>query len=102
MNPKNKELVILQQIRKIRNKKGYSQQYLAMRLGIDQSAYQKIESGVSSIKLHQFFNILDILEINSSKFLHSCFEPKFSNLAISNKFTEIERLLNEIKTHSLS
>jgi len=102
MSPKNKENLILEQLRKIRNDKGYSQQYLAMRLGVKQSAYQKIESGMSSIKLLQFFIILDILDMDSTKFITSCIEPKLTKVDISNKFTEIERLLNEIKIHSLT
>lgn len=101
MSPKNKEQAILTQIKKNRNSKGYSQQYLAMRLGIDQSAFQKIEAGISSLKLIHFFKILEALEIDFETFSRECFEIKNSKIDLSDKFSEIERLLNEIKNHSI-
>jgi transcriptional regulator with XRE-family HTH domain len=101
MSPKNKELLILQEIKRRRNEKGFSQQYLALKLGIDQSAYHKIEAGNSSIKLHHFFAILEILEIDFLNFLNNCFIASFNTEDVSSKFSEIDRLLSDIKNHTL-
>lgn len=50
-------------IRKIRESKGYSQEYIAFKLSINQSTYSKIENNqikLDTIKLKQLANILDV------------------------------------------
>ncbi len=49
-------------IRKYRNEKCYTQTYVASKLGIGQSAYQKIESGEVKISLERLMQIADILD----------------------------------------
>lgn len=49
-------------IRKYRDEKCYTQEYMANRLGIGQSAYQKIESGESKISVERLTQIARILE----------------------------------------
>ncbi len=41
-------------IRRIREGKGYTQEYLAMKLGISQNAYSKIELGIPKLRLSAF------------------------------------------------
>ncbi|HEY2583898.1 MAG TPA: helix-turn-helix transcriptional regulator [Mucilaginibacter sp.] len=53
---------IISNIRNIRESKGYSQFYLATKLGISQNAYSKIELGYSSITLDRLLKIADILD----------------------------------------
>ena len=53
---------IISNIRNIRETKGYSQFYLATKLGISQNAYSKIELGYSSVTLDRFLKIAEILE----------------------------------------
>ena len=66
-NSKEKEVVILNKIRSIRKSLGYSQEYLAFKLQINQSAYQKLENGKRKIKLIQFLSITEVLEIYHSE-----------------------------------
>lgn len=53
---------IYNNIKKYRELKGYTQQYVADKLGITQKQYSNLESGVSSISLDRFYEIAEILE----------------------------------------
>jgi transcriptional regulator with XRE-family HTH domain len=52
-------------IRKIREFRSYTQEYLAMKLGISQNAYSKIELAYTRITLERLIQIAEILEIDS-------------------------------------
>ena len=52
-------------IRRIREIKGYTQEYLAAKLKISQNAYSKIELGYSKITLIRLYAIANILEIGA-------------------------------------
>ena len=49
-------------IRKSREKRGFSQEYVAEKLGINQSTYGKLERDMSNISLDRLFKIADVLE----------------------------------------
>jgi len=49
-------------IRKVREKKGFSQEYVAEKLGINQSTYGKLERDVSNITLDRLYKIADVLD----------------------------------------
>jgi transcriptional regulator with XRE-family HTH domain len=49
-------------IRKRRELRNYTQEYLALKLNISQNAYSKIELGYTKITLERLFQIADILE----------------------------------------
>lgn len=51
-------------IRKIREFRNYTQDYLAAKLDISQNAYSKIELGYSNITLNRLIHIAQILEID--------------------------------------
>ncbi|MES2276971.1 MAG: helix-turn-helix transcriptional regulator [Bacteroidota bacterium] len=51
-------------IRKIRESKDYTQDYLAVKLAISQNAYSKIELGYTKITVERLFQIAQILEVN--------------------------------------
>jgi transcriptional regulator with XRE-family HTH domain len=55
---------VIANIRKIREFRNYTQDYLAAKLNISQNAYSKIELGYSSITLHRLIEITEILEIS--------------------------------------
>lgn len=57
-------------IRQIREKKGYTQEYLAMKLGISQNAYSKIELGYTKITLERLFHIAKLIETDVISLLH--------------------------------
>lgn len=51
-------------IRKIREYRDYTQDYLAAKLNISQNAYSKIELGYSKVTLERLFVISFVLEVN--------------------------------------
>lgn len=51
-------------IRKIREYRNYTQEYLALKLGITQNAYSKIELSYTKITLDRLFQIAHILEVD--------------------------------------
>ena len=51
-------------IRKIRESKAYTQDYLAFKLAISQNAYSKIELGYTKITVERLFQIAGILEVD--------------------------------------
>ena len=52
-------------IKKLREKKGFSQKFVAEKLGINQSTYGKLERDESSITLDRLYKIADVLEEDS-------------------------------------
>ncbi|GLU54300.1 helix-turn-helix domain-containing protein [Dyadobacter frigoris] len=51
-------------VRKIREYRGYPQEYLAVKLGISQNAYSKIELGYTRLTVERLLEITSILEID--------------------------------------
>jgi len=58
-------------IRKIREYRNYTQEYLAAKLKISQNAYSKIELGYTKITIDRLFRIADILEVSSTDIINS-------------------------------
>ncbi|MFI5161148.1 MAG: helix-turn-helix domain-containing protein [Sphingobacteriales bacterium] len=56
-------------IRKVREHRNYTQEYLAAKLKISQNAYSKIELGYTKITIDRLFHIADILEVSSAELL---------------------------------
>jgi transcriptional regulator with XRE-family HTH domain len=52
-------------IRKIREFRDYTQEYLAMKLGISQNAYSKIELAYTRITLERLIQISQILDVDA-------------------------------------
>ncbi|MBS1525367.1 MAG: helix-turn-helix transcriptional regulator [Bacteroidetes bacterium] len=61
-SPDVTERRIAANVRKIREYRNYTQEYLAARLRISQNAYSKIELGQTKITVGRLFHIADILE----------------------------------------
>ena len=57
-------------IRKVREYRNYTQDYLAAKLEISQNAYSKIELGYSKITLDRLFHIAIILEVQVTELLY--------------------------------
>ena len=62
---------IVSNVKRIREQKGYSQEYMAVMLGIKQSSYSRIESQEASLTIEQLQKIADILEIDITALLDS-------------------------------
>lgn len=58
-------------IRKQRETKNYTQEYLAAKLKISQNAYSKIELGYTKITLERLFQIAAVLETNIVELIDS-------------------------------
>ncbi|WP_345949520.1 MULTISPECIES: helix-turn-helix transcriptional regulator [unclassified Mucilaginibacter] len=61
---KNKIKTVAVNIRKIREFRNYTQEYLALKLDISQNAYSKIELGYTKITLERLYQIAQILEVD--------------------------------------
>lgn len=57
-------------VRKVREYRNYTQDYLAAKLEISQNAYSKIELGYSKITLDRLFHIAQILEVEVTQLLY--------------------------------
>jgi len=62
-------------IRKVREYRNYTQEYLAAKLNISQNAYSKIELGYTKITVERLFQIAYVLEVDINTFLDDLFEP---------------------------
>lgn len=58
-------------VRAKREKRNYTQEYLAYKLNISQNAYSKIELGYTKITLERLFQIAEILEFDVAVFLNT-------------------------------
>ncbi|WP_029281809.1 helix-turn-helix domain-containing protein [Pedobacter sp. R20-19] len=56
-------------IRKIREYRDYTQDYLAAKLKISQNAYSKIELGYSKLTIDRLFQVSEILEVEVTHLL---------------------------------
>lgn len=95
-------------IRKIRLKKGISQQFIADSIGISQSKFNRIENHKSDILLNELIQVCQILRINYIELLESTHANKTvekDEIEISDIYNEIKSLKNElleIKEHLYS
>lgn len=53
---------VASRIRRLRETKGYSQEYIAAKLNIPQNTYSRLENGDTKISLDRLFSLSDILE----------------------------------------
>ena len=66
-------------IKRIRDQKGYSQEFMALQLHISQASYARMENQESKLSVDRLQKIADILETDISTFLDS------SKLSIQNQ-----------------
>ncbi|WP_421751344.1 helix-turn-helix domain-containing protein [Croceimicrobium sp.] len=80
---------ILKNIRQLRTNKGYSQEYMAFKLGISQSTYARIENCDLKLSLNRLFQIAEVLEIRVCKLLpcQDCRPPSTGVSELSGKNT---------------
>lgn len=60
---------VTENIRKTRESKRLTQEYLAEKLGISQNAYSKIELGYSQITVYRLFQITRALDVEVTELL---------------------------------
>jgi len=66
-------------IRKIRELKGYSQEFLAIQLGMSQNNYSRIENNDINVTLSKLQKIAEVLEVNVIKVIAFDEEQLFNN-----------------------
>lgn len=84
-------------VRKFREKKGFSQEYVAERLGINQSTYGKLERDMSNITLDRLFKIADVLEEDITTLLDIGKKNIFNNNHLNNSNGYVETINNDYK-----
>ncbi|AYL99308.1 helix-turn-helix domain-containing protein [Mucilaginibacter celer] len=60
---------IIINIRKIRERKSFSQEYMAARLNISQNTYSKLELGNTALTVERFILIAGILDVDVTELL---------------------------------
>ncbi|HNS41997.1 MAG TPA: helix-turn-helix transcriptional regulator [Taishania sp.] len=97
--------LIGKKIRKVREIKNFSQEYVANKLSISQSAYSNIENGKTLISEKSLNSIAKILEVtpeiiqgyNDQVIFNSCIQSGYVNTNnINNPIDKIESLYEEI------
>lgn len=92
-------------IRKVREIKNFSQEYVANKLSISQSAYSNIENGKTSITNENLTDIATILDVtpeviegfNDQVVFNSCSQSGYINTNnITNPVEKIENLYEEV------
>ncbi len=84
---------LLEKIRNLRLAKGYTQEYMAEKIGIDTVNYGRIERGQTKITMDRFFKICEILEISPSELLRGDENEIISYL---HKIFDVEKQILEI------
>ena len=67
---KNNIMNTCTKIRKKRTEKGFSQDYIAIQLGVSQKTYGRLENGESKIDIEKIANLANILETNPIELLN--------------------------------
>ncbi len=60
---------VLKNIKRIRQQKGYSHEYVAHKLSISQAAYSKLEKNETKLTVERLYKLVDILEIPIAELL---------------------------------
>lgn len=56
-------------IRRVREFRNYTQDYVARKIGISQNAYSKLELGLHKLSLDRLFQIAEVLEVDCAALL---------------------------------
>ncbi|AMQ00776.1 transcriptional regulator [Pedobacter cryoconitis] len=61
--------IVAANIRKVREFRNYTQDYLAAKLSISQNAYSKIELGYSKLTVERLFHIASVLDVKVTELI---------------------------------
>lgn len=75
-------------IRKIREIKGYSQEYIASKMSIKQNSYSKLERGETNLSIDRLMEICSVLEIELSTLMNFDEKMVFNNCTQNGNFGE--------------
>lgn len=80
---------ICEKIRKIREFKNYSQEYVANQLGISQNVYGRIERGLQDLTIDRLKKIAIIFEVSEEELICKTFTLKPTHIINENNRSEI-------------
>ena len=69
MKPIAKAKSVANNIRRVREYRNYTQDYVARKIGISQNAYSKLELGFHKLSLERLFQIADVLDVDCTALL---------------------------------
>ena len=78
-------------IRKIREYRDYTQDYLAAKLKISQNAYSKIELGYSKLTLERLFQIASIIDVDVTHLLTLDHKELIKNLSETEEAAAVQK-----------
>lgn len=96
------EIIIGKKIRKLREIKGYTQDYMANKLQISQRAYSKLERNEQKISFDRLQSISNILEINPIELLQFDEQMVFNHCKQSGKINTINNHTSQEVISSLN
>jgi len=96
MDEKNKNREISTKIRRFRESKDYTQEYMARRLNISQNSYSRLEKEPENMSLKRLEDICQILEIG----LKEVIDSKDSNVYNNNNKIETQCAYGNIIIHN--
>lgn len=92
--------IVCENIKKYRNLKGFSQEYMAGKMNLTQSAYAKIENNETKLTIDRLNEISKILEIDISILLNDKHSRIFSvshpEIGNENLYVENKELLKQL------
>ena len=91
--------IIAKNIKKYRELKGFSQEYVAHQLNINQASYAKLENNSTKITIDRLFSIAKLLETEISEILDLKNQTIFNQTdnEIANAFGKVEHYYQENK-----
>ena len=87
---------VLKKIRITRVEKGFSQDFLATKVGFSQSYYAQLESGKKELKMSQLIKISTVLEIAPSFFFIYLSKDKHDTSLLNSKELSEKELYNKL------
>ena len=61
--------LVLDSIRRLRQQKGYSQEYMAFMMDMSQNNYSKLERGATPLTINKLYDVAEILEVTVHEIL---------------------------------
>jgi|JI10StandDraft_1071094.scaffolds.fasta_scaffold96503_1 transcriptional regulator with XRE-family HTH domain len=89
--------MIHDKIRKIRDYKGFTQDYMAEKLSLSQKAYSKIERGEVKLDWNRINEIALLLEVSPVDLVSNDYIFTFNNCSQSGKIETINNLSTDLK-----
>src|SRR5690606_30031927 len=69
MKPNATAKAVANNIRRVREFRNYTQDYVARKIGISQNAYSKLELGLHKLSVERLFQIADVLDVDCAALL---------------------------------